>query len=204
MTAEMFPTRIRYSGVAMAAQLALVVTGFAPAIAAAHRPARTQRAGFRWPCSPRACCLVSAAVTALRVRETYKVPTEELGANFRDGIRKTPNPPDQTDQHSDLGKSPHVPPVESDEPFVTTRPVLIDNDVEATMRDGMVLRSTVYRPRRDPRFPVLLTRTPYGRDLSVNSAYFNPITVAAAGLRRDYAGLPRALRLGRRLRAVGQ
>lgn len=61
-------------------------------------------------------------------------------------------------------------------------PVLIENDVENTLPDGTVLRSTVYRPAAaGHRFPVLLTRTPYGRDLAVNSAYFNPATVAAAG-----------------------
>src|SRR5688572_26323814 len=50
------------------------------------------------------------------------------------------------------------------------------------MGDGTVLRSTVYRPADDTEsFPVLLTRTPYGRDLAVNSAYFNPTTIAAAG-----------------------
>ena len=60
--------------------------------------------------------------------------------------------------------------------------VLIENDVETPLSDGTILRSTVYRPAADgERFPVLLTRTPYGRDLSVNSAYFNPATVAAAG-----------------------
>jgi putative CocE/NonD family hydrolase len=60
--------------------------------------------------------------------------------------------------------------------------VLIENDVETPLRDGTILRSTVYRPASDgERFPVLMTRTPYGRDLSVNSAYFNPATVAAAG-----------------------
>src|SRR4051794_33460175 len=50
------------------------------------------------------------------------------------------------------------------------------------MSDGTVLRETVYRPDSEHgQFPVLLTRTPYGRDLAVNSAYFNPVTVAAAG-----------------------
>lgn len=61
-------------------------------------------------------------------------------------------------------------------------PVVVDSDVEATMEDGTVLRSTVYRPDAPGQsFPVLLTRTPYGRDLAVNSAYFNPLTVAATG-----------------------
>ena len=61
-------------------------------------------------------------------------------------------------------------------------PVLIENNVENTLPDGTVLRSTVYRPAAGgERFPVLLTRTPYGRDLAVNSAYFNPATVAARG-----------------------
>ncbi|MDQ0675217.1 putative CocE/NonD family hydrolase [Pseudarthrobacter siccitolerans] len=60
-------------------------------------------------------------------------------------------------------------------------PVLVEN-AETAMGDGTVLRSTVYRPADDTEsFPVLLTRTPYGRDLAVNSAYFNPTTVAAAG-----------------------
>jgi len=61
-------------------------------------------------------------------------------------------------------------------------PVVVDGDIEATMTDGTILRSTVYRPDAPGgTFPVLLTRTPYGRDLAVNSAYFNPVTVAAAG-----------------------
>ncbi|WP_136612164.1 CocE/NonD family hydrolase [Sinomonas albida] len=60
--------------------------------------------------------------------------------------------------------------------------VLIENDVETQLSDGTILRSTVYRPSAEgERFPILMTRTPYGRDLSVNSAYFNPATVAASG-----------------------
>src|SRR4051794_1408143 len=50
------------------------------------------------------------------------------------------------------------------------------------MRDATVLRATVYRPDTDREtFPVVLTRTPYGRDLSVNSAWFHPVSVAGAG-----------------------
>lgn len=62
-----------------------------------------------------------------------------------------------------------------------SRPVLIDHDVETPLPDGTILRSTVYRPADGQPCPVLLTRTPYGRDLAVNSAYLNPATVAAAG-----------------------
>jgi putative CocE/NonD family hydrolase len=64
---------------------------------------------------------------------------------------------------------------------VTARPVLVEQDVETLLPDGTVLRSTVYRPADGEPCPVLLTRTPYGRDLAVNSAYFNPTTAAAAG-----------------------
>ncbi|CAN7539583.1 CocE/NonD family hydrolase [Arthrobacter sp. LjRoot78] len=64
---------------------------------------------------------------------------------------------------------------------MTSRPVLIEQDVETPLLDGTILRSTVYRPADGERCPVLLTRTPYGRDLAVNSPYFNPVTVAAAG-----------------------
>ncbi|WP_211439228.1 CocE/NonD family hydrolase [Corynebacterium glutamicum] len=61
-------------------------------------------------------------------------------------------------------------------------PVLIETDLEATMDDGVVLRATVYRPAvEDAKYPVLLSRTPYGRDLGVNSAYLNPVTIAASG-----------------------
>lgn len=78
MTAEMFETRIRYSGAAIASQLGLVVTGFAPTIAAAIvRPGP----GGWVPVAvfTAACCLVSAVITLVWVRETYKVATEDLG-----------------------------------------------------------------------------------------------------------------------------
>jgi MFS family permease len=78
MTAEMFPTRIRYTGAATASQLGLVVTGFAPAIAAAI----VQPGPAGWvPVAifTAACCLTSALVTAFWVRETYRIKTEDLG-----------------------------------------------------------------------------------------------------------------------------
>jgi len=38
-----------------------------------------------------------------------------------------------------------------------------ETDLEATMRDGTVLRSDVYRPEKQGPFPVLLCRTPYDK-----------------------------------------
>ncbi|AWS40663.1 CocE/NonD family hydrolase [Streptosporangium sp. 'caverna'] len=41
--------------------------------------------------------------------------------------------------------------------------VLIDFDVPGEMRDGTVLRADVFRPTRDGPWPVLLVRSPYGK-----------------------------------------
>ena len=51
------------------------------------------------------------------------------------------------------------------------------------MRDGVVLRANVYRPAGKGRWPVLLTRLPYGKDLPLGSAVLDPVQAA----RRDYA-----------------
>ncbi len=40
--------------------------------------------------------------------------------------------------------------------------VAVERDVPATMRDGTVLRSAIFRPDGPGPFPVLITRTPYG------------------------------------------
>ncbi len=40
---------------------------------------------------------------------------------------------------------------------------VLDKNVEATMRDGVVLRADVYRPSAPGRYPVLLQRTPYSK-----------------------------------------
>jgi putative CocE/NonD family hydrolase len=45
-----------------------------------------------------------------------------------------------------------------------SRAITIDFDVPATMRDGTVLRANVCRPIGEGRWPVLLRRTPYGKD----------------------------------------
>jgi hypothetical protein len=46
---------------------------------------------------------------------------------------------------------------------LAAEPVRVDRDVEARMRDGVVLRADVLRPAREGRFPALLVRTPYGK-----------------------------------------
>ncbi len=50
---------------------------------------------------------------------------------------------------------------------MTTPPhldIMVEHDVPSEMRDGTVLRADVYRPIGDGRYPVLLRRTPYGKD----------------------------------------
>lgn len=41
---------------------------------------------------------------------------------------------------------------------------IFEHNVEATMRDGVILRADVYRPDAPGRFPVLLQRTPYSKN----------------------------------------
>jgi uncharacterized protein len=70
------------------------------------------------------------------------------------------------------------------------RDVHIEYDVETPMRDGTVLRSTVYRPAVG-RYPVLLSRTPYGRDAGVDPLYFDPLRAVRNGyvvVRQDVRG----------------
>jgi putative CocE/NonD family hydrolase len=42
--------------------------------------------------------------------------------------------------------------------------VRLDKNVEARMRDGIVLRADIYRPPADGSYPVLLQRTPYSKN----------------------------------------
>jgi putative CocE/NonD family hydrolase len=42
--------------------------------------------------------------------------------------------------------------------------VVIERGVQARMRDGVILRADIYRPRAEGKFPVLLQRTPYNKD----------------------------------------
>jgi hypothetical protein len=54
--------------------------------------------------------------------------------------------------------------VHAAEPFEVT----IERGVDAKMRDGVVLRADVYRPKADGKFPVLLQRTPYNKSNGVS------------------------------------
>jgi putative CocE/NonD family hydrolase len=62
-----------------------------------------------------------------------------------------------------------------------TEEVLIQRNVPAVMRDGTTLMSNVYRPVADGPHPVLLTRLPYGKDLSADTTYFDPVKAAGHG-----------------------
>jgi putative CocE/NonD family hydrolase len=58
--------------------------------------------------------------------------------------------------------------------------VVVDLDVPVPMRDGVTLRANVYRPP-EGRWPVLLTRLPYGKDLPVGSAALDPVQAVRQG-----------------------
>jgi putative CocE/NonD family hydrolase len=42
--------------------------------------------------------------------------------------------------------------------------VVVERDVPAKMRDGVILKADIYRPKADEKYPVLLQRTPYDKN----------------------------------------
>ncbi|MGH2856030.1 MAG: CocE/NonD family hydrolase, partial [Solirubrobacteraceae bacterium] len=62
-----------------------------------------------------------------------------------------------------------------------TAHLTIVRDEAARMRDGVVLRANIYHPTAPGRWPTLLARTPYGKDLPGASAWLDPVRAAAAG-----------------------
>ena len=58
----------------------------------------------------------------------------------------------------------------------------VEKNVAVTMRDGVVLRADVLRPTESGRFPVLVYRTPYGKD-----AAHEEYTIFRNGVERGYA-----------------
>jgi predicted acyl esterase len=49
------------------------------------------------------------------------------------------------------------------------------------MRDGTVLRANVFRPSGEGRWPVLLTRLPYGKDAPRGSVVVNAVDAVRRG-----------------------
>lgn len=49
--------------------------------------------------------------------------------------------------------------------------VTVERGVQAAMRDGVVLRADIYRPKQAGRFPVLLQRTPYNKSGEAGFGY---------------------------------
>ena len=75
--AEMFSAKVRFSGLAIGTQIGFLMAGFAPSIVAAI--GGIQEGGWVATSIFTAVIAVIASVSALTARETYKVPTEELG-----------------------------------------------------------------------------------------------------------------------------
>ncbi|RSM38237.1 MFS transporter [Amycolatopsis balhimycina DSM 5908] len=74
---EMFSARVRLSGMAIGTQIGFAVAGFAPSVVAAIGSAKDDWLGVA--IFTAAVC-VAAAIAAATARETYLVPTAELGA----------------------------------------------------------------------------------------------------------------------------
>ncbi|MEL4503520.1 MFS transporter [Luteococcus sp. H138] len=74
---EMFSTKVRYTGMAVGLQFALVVSGFAPSLASSLvGNDKTHWQPAAWIVT--VVCLI-AAIGAFTARETYRTPTEHLG-----------------------------------------------------------------------------------------------------------------------------
>jgi putative CocE/NonD family hydrolase len=59
--------------------------------------------------------------------------------------------------------------------------VSVERDVEAAMRDGVVLRADVYRPEAPGEYPVLVQRTPYDKTVAQQITYQHPAWYARQG-----------------------
>ena len=53
--------------------------------------------------------------------------------------------------------------------------VVVEREVPVKMRDGVVLRADIYRPKAEGKFPVLLCRTPYDKHSEID---FAPLAAA--------------------------
>ena len=60
--------------------------------------------------------------------------------------------------------------------------IVIERDVPVVMRDGVTLRANVYRPADGGPFPVIMERTPYGKDAPRPSAAIDAVRAAGQGV----------------------
>ena len=82
--------------------------------------------------------------------------------------------------------------------------VIVEKNIPVPMRDGVRRRADVYRPQAAGRYPVLLQRTPYNRELwPITAMTLDPVRAAAAGYgtvavlpqARPWRDRPEAMRL---------
>lgn len=60
--------------------------------------------------------------------------------------------------------------------------VVIDKNVSVPMRDDVVLKADIYRPSSEGKFPVLIQRTPYNKEMwLITASTMDPVRAAAAG-----------------------
>lgn len=64
------------------------------------------------------------------------------------------------------------------QPAPQAPPILVEKNVEARMRDGVILRADVYRPAGEGRRPALLQRTPYSKNPGETPSYFHRLAEA--------------------------
>jgi predicted acyl esterase len=68
--------------------------------------------------------------------------------------------------------------------------ILIDLNVPIEIKDGTVLRANIYRPNQKGKWPVLLSRTPYSKDVApIHFGFYDISRVVQQG----YVGLFRIL-----------
>src|SRR5260370_41825222 len=78
------------------------------------------------------------------------------------------------------GSAPGTPPVAFGKISPPVNDVAIDHRVAIPMRDGVILYADVYRPVKNDRYPVLVSRTPYSTQRYPN-AYEEPAFFASRG-----------------------
>lgn len=76
---EMFPAKVRYTGVAIGTQLGFMLAGFAPAIETAIQGEGTS--GWLPVAVFAAVCGLVAAIAALSAKETHNVAVKDLDAS---------------------------------------------------------------------------------------------------------------------------